>query len=114
MAEVVEVTIKTSLDKVRKPKETADGDFYSIMTSVRSQLLNTNCNLADVAHSLDKNLLKAGETKDEIAKLNCQVSNVKNELGKVSPLRALNGFDTLYSEEKRRRNNDENRLSRRY
>ena len=192
MAEVVEATIKTSLDKVRKLKETADGDLYSIMTSVGSQMLNTNCNLADVAHSLDKNLLKAGETKDEMAKLNRQVWDVKNELGKVnnnlinmtrsldalnatqkanggklnsmletvvtsqkilancianqtqafkemranrddqhknedrkaegnsrkrshdrrgvSPLRALNGFDTLYSEEKRRRNNDENRL----
>ena len=196
MAEVVEATIKTSLDKIRKLKETTDGDLYSIMTIVGSQMLNTNRNLADVVHSLDKNLLKAGETKDEMAKLNCQVWDVKNELGKVnnnlinmtrsldalnatkkanggklnsmletvvtsqkilancianqtqafkemrasrddqhknedrkaegntrkrshdrrgvSPLRALNGFDTLYSEEKRRRNNDENRLSTRY
>ena len=54
------------------------------MVSVGFQMLNMNCNLADVAHSLDKNLLKTGETKDEMAKLNRQVWDVKNELGKVN------------------------------
>ena len=190
MAKVVEATLKTSYEKFQRQK-TGEDDLYSLFTSIGSQLLNTNCNLAEVAEALQKNAGRAGERRDEMAKLNKQVWELKTEVTRsnntlenltrvveamhntqksaaskinammemvvtsqkilansianqtqalkelrscsqndthreerkkeendrkrghdrrgVSPLRALSGFDNLYSEEKRRKIRDDNR-----
>ena len=190
MAKVVEATLKSSYEKFQRQK-TGEDDLYSLFTSIGSQLLNTNCNLAEVTEALQKNAGRAGEGRDEMAKLNKQVWELKTEVTRsnntlvnltrvveamhntqksaaakmnammekvvtsqkilansianqtqalkelrscsqnethreerkkeendrkrghdrrgVSPLRALSGFDNLYSEEKRRKIHDDNR-----
>ena len=48
MAKVVEAMPKTSYEKFQRQK-TGEDDLYSLFSSIGSQLLNTNCNLAEVA-----------------------------------------------------------------
>ena len=83
MAEVVKATLEHACEKMTKSC-VSETDMYSAMTTLGKNMLNTNCNLADVVDSLDRCATKSSDQKEELQKLNRQTWELRGEVGKMN------------------------------
>ena len=98
MAEVVKATLEHACERMTKAC-VSETDMYSAITTLGKNMLNTNCNLADVVESLDRCASKSSDQKEELQKLNRQTWELRGEVGKMNSniANVTKAVDSLHS-----------------